>query len=566
MTGYSRGLQMMILLLVFIRPDAHAQQPVAPRMRAGFEAIQEGSLRANLTFIAGNGLEGRMSLRPGDDAAAEWVAAEFAKSGLQPVATDASGKHSFLQPVPLIEYEPDASATLLGLLRDGKMQQQWHAPIVSGSFREDVDLSGGLVYVGYGITAPELSYDDYAGVDAHGKIVLLMEHEPQEDDPNSIFNGKGNTRYATSRVKLLNAQRHGAIAVLLMPEPNATHIATSKRLANVLAGVTAKRLTPIPLQAIADDEVHIPLMTIPLTVAEELLKRAKAGGTPKDLQTSIDRSLKPQSHEISGVSVQLKTKNLSRQSGTTYNVVGLLPGSDPSLTAETLIASGHHDHNGASEVEEQGGRRHPEVWHGADDNGSGTVGVVELAHAFAINPAKPKRSILFVVFASEERGLLGSYYMAQHPVRALATTRAMVNFDMIGRDEKPSAQTDGVIEIPADTSNRLNLVGSLYSPEFLRTVEREDEHVGLILDDRFERDTALGIFFRSDQFPFILHDVPALWFFTGFHPDYHHVTDTVEKINFGKMSKIVRLSYLTLFEIADEEQTPKFVANPAQGR
>jgi Zn-dependent M28 family amino/carboxypeptidase len=192
--------------------------------------------------------------------------------------------------------------------------------------------------------------------------------------------------------------------------------------------------------------------------------------------------------------------------------------------------------------------------------------VVALARAFAANPVKPKRSILFVVFASEERGLLGSYYMAQHPLRPLATTRAMVNFDMIGRDEKPSPQTDGVIEIPADTSNRLNLVGTLYSPDFLHTIEGENKHVGLTLDDRFEHDTALGIFFRSDQFPFILHDIPALWFFTGFHPDYHHVSDTVEKIDFAKMTKIVRLSYLTLFDIADEARTPKFVSNPVMSK
>jgi len=137
---------------------------------------------------------------------------------------------------------------------------------------------------------------------------------------------------------------------------------------------------------------------------------------------------------------------------------------------------------------------------------------------------------------------------------------------MIRPNEKTSAQPNGILDIPADTSNRLNLVGTLYSPEFLHTVQREDEHVGLVLDDRFERDTALGIFFRSDQFPFILHDVPALWFFTGFHPDYHHVTDTVEKIDFAKMTKIVRLGYLTLFDIADEKQTPRFVANPALGR
>ena len=564
-SSYSPWIE--FLLLAATCTTTFAQTPIAPRLQAGWNAIREDDLRANLTFIAGDGLEGRMSLMPGDDAAAEWVASEFAKAGLQPVATDSSGKSSFLQPVPLIEYKPDTSATLLSFSRGGGSPKVWHAPVVSSSFRNNVDISGGLVYAGYGITAPELNYDDYAGVDIRGKMVILMEHEPQEDDPKSIFNGTGNTRYATSRVKLLNAERHGAVAVLLMPEPNATHVPTAKRLANVFAGVTAKRLTPIPLQAIADDEVHIPLVTIPLTVADELLQSPVGSGTTaKDLQTSIDRDLKPQSHELAGVKIQLQTKNVSTRSATTYNVVGLLSGSDPSLAAETVIVSGHHDHNGASEVEEQDGRHHLDIWHGADDNGSGTVGVVELAHAFAVNSAKPKRSILFVVFASEERGLLGSYYMAQHPLRPLATTRAMVNFDMIGRDEKPSAQTDGTIEIPADTSNRLNLVGTLYSPDFLHIIQREDEHVGLILDDRFERDTALGIFFRSDQFPFILHNVPALWFFTGFHPDYHHVTDTVDKIDFVKMTKIVRLSYLTLFDIADGKQTPKFVANPALGK
>jgi hypothetical protein len=559
-----RSIQILSILFSVFCTSLVAQPPVASRLQTGFNAISESNLRSNLTFIAGDGLAGRMSLQPGDDAAAEWVVSEFAKAGLRPAANDASGKPSFLQAVPLIEYEPDPSATSLSLSRKDGAQQQWHTPVVSCAFRENVDVTGGIVYVGYGITAPELNYDDYANVDVRGKIVLLMEHEPQEDDPKSIFNGTGNTRYATSRVKLLNAQKHGAIAVLLMQEPNATHVPTSKRLANVLAGVTTKRLTPIPLQAIANDEVGIALVTISPIVADELLQNS--GATAKNLQSSIDHDLKSHSREIAGVQLHLQTKNSSTRTATTYNVAGLLPGSDPALAAETLIVSGHHDHNGASEVEEQNGQRQLDIWHGADDNGSGTVGVVELAHAFEANTVQPKRSILFVVFASEERGLLGSYYMAQHPLRPLATTRAMVNFDMIGRDEKPSTQTDGVIEIPADTTNRLNLVGTLYSPDFLHTVQHEDEYIGLILDDRFERDTALGIFFRSDQFPFILHDVPALWFFTGFHPDYHHVTDTVEKIDFTKMTKIVRLSYLTLFEIADEKRSPKFVANPALGR
>src|SRR6266702_4771777 len=157
-----RSLQIAYLLLSSVSTAAFAQQPVAPRLQTGFNAIREGDLRSNLTFIAGDGLEGRMSLQPGDDAAAEWVASEFAKAGLEPAAAEASGKPSFLEPVPLIEYKPYPSATSLSLSRRDGAQQQWHAPVVSCAFRDTVDASGGLVYVGYGITATELNYDDYA--------------------------------------------------------------------------------------------------------------------------------------------------------------------------------------------------------------------------------------------------------------------------------------------------------------------------------------------------------------------------------------------------------------------
>jgi Zn-dependent M28 family amino/carboxypeptidase len=207
----------------------------------------------------------------------------------------------------------------------------------------------------------------------------------------------------------------------------------------------------------------------------------------------------------------------------------------------------------------------PQIWHGADDNGSGTVGVVELARAFAANPTRPARSILFVVFASEERGLLGAYWMAAHPLRSLDTTRAQINFDMIGRDEAASPQTDGLITIPSDTTNRLNLVGALYSPDYDRTVKEQDKLVGLTLDDRFDRESALNVFFRSDQFPFVLHNIPALWWFTGFHPDYHHTTDTVDKIDFAKMQKILQLAYLTAWQFGIESTPPRFVANPSGG-
>ena len=177
-------------------------------------------------------------------------------------------------------------------------------------------------------------------------------------------------------------------------------------------------------------------------------------------------------------------------------LVGLLEGSDPALKNETIIVSAHHDHDGMSEKQ---------IWHGADDNASGTAGVVTLARAMMTNsqaPAglKPKRSILFVVFAAEERGLLGAFYMAAHPLRPLSTTRAMINFDMIGRNETPTPQTNGLIKIPADTTNRLNLIGSHYSPDYQLTVMNANKYVGLTLDNRFDDENALNVFFRSDQF------------------------------------------------------------------
>jgi hypothetical protein len=543
----------MLIVALLLSAPLFAQAPTAvpARLSPGIATIREDTLRANLMFLASDALQGRMSLQPGDDVAIQWIASEFAKAGLSPGA-----EGSFLQPVDLIEYRSDRTQSFVGLRRSGG-EKQWRYPDILGAYRADVDVSGDVVFAGYGITAPELNYDDYQGIDAHNKIVLIFDHEPQENDAKSIFNGTGNTRYATTRVKVLNAQAHGAVGVLIVAEPNRKHPSNQERIARIGGSVT--RAVPLPSQALAHDELHIPAAVISDAAAKEFL--ANAAGSATELQSAIDRTLKAQSHALPDTYATIHYRNSSITTGKSYNVVGLLEGSDPKLKAETILISAHHDHDGMSGAE---------VWHGADDNGSGSVGVVALAHAFAANAAakagaKPKRSILFVVFAAEERGLLGAFYMAAHPLRPLDTTRAMINFDMIGRNETESDQTKGLLEIPADTTNRLNLIGALYSPDYSRTVVEENKHIGLVLDDRFDHEAALNVFFRSDQFPFVLHNVPAFWWFTGFHPDYHHTTDTAEKINYVKMAKILRLAYLTGFRFADEAVPPKFVASPGAG-
>ncbi|HVH59692.1 MAG TPA: hypothetical protein VM709_05140, partial [Candidatus Sulfotelmatobacter sp.] len=167
------------------------QQPVPAAVATGFNAIREDTLRADLTFVASDALEGRMSLENGDAVAIQWIASEFAKAGLEPAANG-----SFLQPVELVEYRGDREHSYVALRRGGS-EKQWKFPDALGSYHADVDVTAEVIFAGFGITAPELDYDDYQGIDAHGKIVLIFDHEPQERDPDSVFNGTGNTRYAT---------------------------------------------------------------------------------------------------------------------------------------------------------------------------------------------------------------------------------------------------------------------------------------------------------------------------------------------------------------------------------
>jgi len=530
----------VLLSLTVLSPG---QGGVPSQIAAGYSTISENALRADLTFIASDALQGRLSLQTGDDVAIQWIASEFAKAGLKPAFNG-----SYLQPVPLIEYRNNREQSFVGLTRAGNAKH-WQFPQAFGGFSRDVDITAEAVFAGFGITAPELGYDDYRGVDARGKVVIIFDHEPQETDAQSIFNGTGNTRYATTRVKALNAQAHGAVAVVMVAEPNRKHPSNQERVARI--GGSATRKEPIPSQALADDALQTPVAIVSDAVAAEIL--ATAGSTPAELQSAIDHDLKSQSRPLPDTRITFHYRNLFARTGTTYNVGAVLEGSNSSLSGETIIISGHHDHDGKSG---------DEIWHGADDNGSGTVGVVNLARAFAANHARPGRSILFVVFAAEERGLLGAFYLAAHPVRPLATTRAMINFDMIGRNEEPSDQTKGLLEIPADTTNRLNLIGAMYSPDYKKVVEHQNRIVGLTLDDRFDHEAALNIFFRSDQFPFVLKNVPAFWWFTGFHPDYHHTTDTADKINYLKMAKILRLAYLTAWQFGNTAQPPRFIESP----
>ena len=506
---------------------------------AAFAQTSEQRLRADLSFLTSSPLAGRVSLTPQADIAALYIAAEFQKAGLQP----ANG-NSYLQEFPLVQYRGDATARKLAITRNGKTKQLQSGSDFTGAFYREAHVQGPVVFVGYGITAPEYNYDDYAGVDVKGKVVLMFDHEPQEDDPRSVFAGTGQTLHWGRVTKMRNAARHGALAVLIASEPLRKH--------DGLLG--ANRPTGQPLRASAppqslDDPTQIPVFSISDAALAELL------AVPADLQRAIEAKLQPQSRAIADTTVRLDTANAEERRGISLNAVGILEGSDPALRSETVILTAHYDHLGF-----QNGHLYP----GANDNASGTVAVIELARLLAQAATRPKRSLLFVVFGSEEQLMLGSYYYAMHPLRPIDRTRAVLNLDMIGRNEAPIPQSQGAIEIPADTSNHMNLIGGYYSPDLVATLRRANAAAGLTLDTKFDRDYKLNTLFRCDHLPFLLVGVPSVWIFGGFHPGYHEPVDTMDRLNYPKIAKAIDLAQRAALEIADAAAPPRFFRGPVR--
>ncbi|HEX6544782.1 MAG TPA: M28 family peptidase, partial [Bryobacteraceae bacterium] len=401
---------------------------------------QMDRVRADLRYLTSEKLAGRVSLSPEADMAAHYIADQFRKAGLKP-----GNGNSYLQPFRMIAYTPDIGTQMLLLTRGGAARHI-SPPDFSGRFYRNIDVRGEAVFAGYGITAPEYGYDDYAGTSVKGKIVVIFDHEPQEDDPKSIFHGTGHTLHAGRWMKVENARRHGAIAVLIgpdilhhqQPRPNPTR-------PPLRAGAPPQSL---------DDPGQIPAFSISQTALRDLLEPLHT--SPIDLERSIDAKLKPASASLPDTRLEIRSRNREHHRGTSLNVAGLWEGSDPTLKAETIMLTAHYDHLGI-----QNGRLYP----GANDNASGTVAVMELARLFAESGIHPKRGILFVVFGSEEQLMMGSFYYTSHPLRPLATTRAVLNLDMIGRNEAHIHQDEGGLHIPADTSNLIDLVGSFYSPD-----------------------------------------------------------------------------------------------------
>lgn len=468
-------------------------------------------LLAWVKTLADLALEGRASGTPGADRAARLIAGEFRRLGLRP-GGDSGG---YLQAFGVVRGIRVGEANTLELTAGGVTRS--FAPgrdFLPYAFSENGETEGELVFAGHGITAPELHYDDYAGLDVRGKVVLVMTDEPRERDEHGPFRKPEAFHYTELRHKVINAREHGAAGIIVVTDPH--HPDEPPR---------PPRGTSAPWGILAVGATR--------SAADALL--APSGRTLAGLQAEIDRDLAPRSTLIPGTRVRLQV-SLLRERAETANVVGILPGTDPAPAREAVVVGAHYDHLGRGSQFSLAPDLADEIHPGADDNASGTAAVIGLARAFVASGGA-RRSLVFVAFSGEELGLLGSTHYVKHPPIPLADTVAMVNLDSVGRMQ----------------GRRLYVMG-VGSGTGLRQMVEE---AGRGLDVELAlREDAVG---PSDHTAFYTRERPVLFFFTGTHADYHRPTDTWEKINAQGLRTVVSVAFRAIRALADRPGRPAFV-------
>jgi peptidase M28-like protein/PDZ domain-containing protein/PA domain-containing protein len=471
----------------------------APEIVSGLSAAR---YLQDVWYLSRDEMKGRGDGTPELDQAADYIAAEFRKAGLQPAGENGSYFQNFDVTTGAV-LGPKNSLEIAG--RTLKIDDDF-VPIV---FSDTAEFEGPLVFAGYGITAPEYKYDDYAGIDVTNKIVVVLRFEPQETDEKSVFAGKDLTPHASLVNKAINARLHGAKGIIFVTGP---------------LNHDYEEVGPVARREQYGD------LGIPAVHATRAAISAALGGKDlADIQRAIDANLQAQSFDVMGVSARIAT-DVERTRKSVKNVVAMLPGSDAALKSEYVVLGAHYDHLGLGDRNSLAPSQIGQVHHGADDNASGTAGVMELARAAQTDKPRWKRSVLFMAFAGEEIGLLGSSWYANHPTVPADKIDAMLNMDMIGRMSK----------------DRLFVGGVGTSPDYKPMIDQFGKNSGLDIE---VTESGYG---SSDHTSFNVKKIPVLFFFSGLHTDYHKPSDTYDKINAQGAIEVLSLVYRITDRLAAE--------------
>lgn len=488
--------------------------------------ITEESSKNHLTVLTSREFAGRGTGQEGGLKAANYIAEQFKAYGLKPIVNG----DSYFQQVQLVKTGFEVQDFSIGNQKYtyGKdFFVQGDNPLETFDAKE-------IIFIGYGIQ--DEKYNELKGIDIKGKVVLVInEGEPTDVNGNSLITGNTTkSTWSTNRfTRLQELQKLGPKAIL------ATSSQVAEMLTKFKGRLTASRFTLDKGKTNTAKSNSAPIVNLTEDVANKLLASANTSLMTYKIKAAEKLQKPSQVLPLSfDATMGVKTEKIE-----VPNVLGLLEGTDKK--DEVVVVSGHYDHDGIL----PDGTFFP----GADDNGSGTVAVIELARAFSQAKKEgkgPKRSILFIGLAAEEKGLLGSDYYVEHPILPLANTVACINIDMIGRIDDKHLNGD---------HNYIHVIGaSKLSTDLKPIVELANKDIQTTLDYDYDHpDEPMRLYYRSDHYNFAKKGIPSLFFFSGLHPHYHTPEDTVDKIDFPMMVKREKLIFNTIWELANRPDKPK---------
>ncbi len=506
-----KKLHLCVFAVIIYSPLFAQQDTTAVRYS---KSITAPDMSKNLHVLASDEYEGRETGKKGQKLAAEYIANQFKVAGIPPYKDGTYFQQfslNLMMPAP-------AEVFIKGKKYEGNKDYY----NFSGQSEQRIEVKE-VQFLGYGID--DEKYNDYTGIDVKDKVVMVLAGEPYSKDSLSLISGKKTpTQWTTYyRLKTEKAREKGVKALLIVVEDIEKNIADNKH----------RLETPSMKLDLNLDKTEMPVIYISKEIANNILKKQKV----EKIKKEISENEKPL-NLVAKTVVVINIKN-SIQKTSSENVLAYIEGTD--LKDELIVVTAHYDHLGME------GKI---VFNGADDDGSGTVAVIELAQAFAKAKKEghgARRSMLFMTVAGEEKGLLGSSYYVEHPEFPLKNTVCDLNIDMIGRvDEKH-----------ADNPNYIYLIGSDKLSSQLHSISENANKIysNLELDYTYNDEKDKNRFYyRSDHYNFAKKEIPVIFYFNGVHADYHKETDEVEKINFDKMEKIARLVFFTAWELANRNE------------
>jgi peptidase M28-like protein/PDZ domain-containing protein/PA domain-containing protein len=518
-SGILRPIVVLVLLLLFVLPASAQEAELSLDQAAA--TITASELKQHLTYIASDELGGRDTGSEGCRKAAAYIRKELDENGLAPMGDVAEDGRSFFQRVTVpggAKLEKDGNQLVLKADANETafaVKKQFTPLAESGS---STVQDAALVFVGYGITDADAGYDDYVGLDVKGKVAAMFRYEPKESSAKNYRPGPG----AALVAKMSNAVKHGAIGVIIVNGPNSRTAGKADALIGLrqIGRYSGKR--------------------VPVVHAKREFLDALFGGRKNvaALQKTMDTTKVPQGKPIAGVTVTLGVR-IKREKIRSQNVVALIEGRDPKLKNEVIVVGAHYDHIGLGRFGSRWGKKGAgKIHNGANDNGSGTVTLLEVAEAVAALKERPRRSIAFVFFTGEERGLHGSRHFANYPAVPDGRLVAMINADMVGQPgKKPRATING-----AGTSSVFKAIIKKAS-----------------VDPRLTIRTVDSGYAPSDNISFLRKGIPVLFYFTGFDKYYHTPKDDAEFIQFDGMRVVAQHIMRNAVGVANHPGTIDFV-------